>query len=147
MMPTMVESDAMSDEPDRRSLIRDAAVFQVKLIVDGFRDLVLVPTSFVAAIISLVNVRAGRPGPQFYRLLGLGKQSERWIDLFAAYRRWPGRDAEKNQDDERSIDDLVHRVENFIVDEYRKGELTAQARSRLDRAMAAFRERAQSRGK
>ena len=40
---------------DRWSLIRDVAVLQLKLIVDGLRDLVLVPASLVAGIISLVS--------------------------------------------------------------------------------------------
>ena len=34
-----------SDHPDRWTLLRDLAVLQVKLLVDGFRDLVLVPAS------------------------------------------------------------------------------------------------------
>ena len=63
--------------PDRWTLIRDLAVLQAKLIVDGFRDLLLVPASLVAGIWSLVSGDKDRPGPQFYQLISLGKQSER----------------------------------------------------------------------
>ncbi|MDX1516235.1 MAG: hypothetical protein R3288_05315 [Woeseiaceae bacterium] len=135
----MGDSEVANGAPDRWTLIRDAAVFQVKLIVDGFRDLVLVPTSFVAALISLFSGRDGKPGPHFYRLLGLGKQSERWIDLFAAYRHSPWSERPDRADEDRSIDDLVRRVESFVVDEYRRGGVTAQAKSRIDRALRAIR--------
>jgi hypothetical protein len=48
MEPTPPEH---SDYPDRWTLLRDLAVLQVKLLVDGFRDLVLVPASLIAGII------------------------------------------------------------------------------------------------
>ena len=38
-------------ELDRWTLIRDVAVLQVKLIVDGLRDFILVPISLVAGLI------------------------------------------------------------------------------------------------
>ena len=63
-------------EPNARAtLIRDVIVFQGKLIVDGLRDLVLVPASLVAGIISLASGSHSQPGTQFYRLLGVGKNS------------------------------------------------------------------------
>lgn len=123
------------------SLIRDAAVFQVKLVIDGFRDLVLIPASFVAALMSLFSSRDGRPGPQFYRLLGVGKRSERWIDLFAAYRHAPKEFVADMQDTESNIDDIVHRVESFVVDEYRRGGVTKQAKDRIDAALGALQRR------
>ncbi|MDX1518395.1 MAG: hypothetical protein R3288_16220 [Woeseiaceae bacterium] len=123
------------------TLIRDAAVFQLKLVIDGFRDLVLIPASFVAALMSLFSSRDGRPGPQFYRLLGVGKQSERWIDLFAAYRRAPQEFVGDVRDTESNIDDIVHRVESFVVDEYRRGGVTKQAKDRIDAALGALQRR------
>ena len=74
---------------DARTLIRDVAVFQFKLIVDGLRDLVLVPASLVVGLISLMSSKDGVPGSQFYHLLGLGKQSEHWINLFGALQNAP----------------------------------------------------------
>lgn len=123
------------------TLIRDAAVFQVKLLVDGFRDLVLIPASFVAALMSLWSSRDGRPGPQFYRLLGVGKRSEHWIDLFAAYHRAPEEFVGDIKDNDSNIDDIVHRVETFVVDEYRRGGVTKQAKERIDAALSALQRR------
>ncbi len=121
--------------PDRWTLVRDAAVLQVKLIVDGLRDLVLVPASLIAAIISLFGGENGRPGPQFYRLVGFGKRTERWIDLFAASRNSPEGLAEGEMANEHNIDDIVGRMESFVIDEYRKGGVTRQAKEHIDKAL------------
>lgn len=127
-----------SPGPDRWTLIRDAAVLQFKLVVDGMRDLILVPASLVAAILSLLSSNDGRPGPHFYRLLGVGKRSERWIDLFGAYRNSAEGIAEDAPNGDASIDDIVTRMETFVVDEYRRGGVTAQAKERIDRALSAM---------
>jgi hypothetical protein len=125
----------------RWTLIRDAAVFQVKLVVDGLRDVVLVPMSLIAAIISLVSGDGGKPGPQFYQLLKVGKRSERWIDLFAAHAHAPDDSVDHEQLEDLSIDDLVHRMESFVVDEYKRGGVTAQAKDRIDQALNAIQRR------
>jgi hypothetical protein len=124
--------------PDRWTLIRDAAVLQFKLVVDGFRDLLLVPASLIAALVSLMDSRDGKPGPQFYRLLALGKQSERAINLFGAFDNAPDGIKQEFDFGDMNIDDLVVKVESFVVDEYKKGGLTKQAKSRIDKAIDAM---------
>jgi hypothetical protein len=134
----------MPDEsryPDRWTLIRDVAVLQVKLIVDGLRDLILVPTSLIAGVASLLGGEGRHPGPQFYRLLGYGKQSEHWINLFGAYRHSPEDVVREQGFSDVNIDDIVGRVESFVVDEYRRGGVTAQAKARIDRALNAIQRR------
>lgn len=131
----------MQDESDtrqaRQTLIRDAAVFQVKLVVDGLRDLLLVPVSIVGAIISFIDSKNGEPGPQFYDVLAYGKRSEKWIDLFSALR-----DRETVElPDEGSLDDVVKRMETFVVDEYRRGGVTKQAKDRIDQALKTIKKR------
>ena len=123
---------------DRWTLLRDIAVLQVKLVVDGLRDLILVPASLVAGIVSLVSSADGRPGDQFYQLLGMGKQSERWINLFGALRNAPPDLQHFQELPEAGIDDLVGRLETFVVDEHRKGGITAQAKARLDKVIDAI---------
>ena len=71
---------------DRWTLARDIAVLQVKLIVDGLRDFILVPVSLVAGIISLFSGGRSRDN-EFYRLLRIGRRSEQWINLFGAADR------------------------------------------------------------
>ena len=124
--------------PDRWTLIRDIAVLQVKLIVDGFRDLILVPASLIAGILSLVSGDKDNPGPQFYQLIGLGKQSERWIDLFKAYENAPPEVREDHPFGDANMDELVDKFESFVVDEYQRGGVTKQAKDRIDQALNAI---------
>lgn len=124
--------------PDLWTLIRDAGVLQIKLVADGLRDLVLVPASIVAAIMSLASAHDGVAGPHFYRLLKLGKRSERWIDLFAAHRHMPDEAAAGDAPADTNIDDIVRRMESFVVEEYRRGGVTAQAKNRIDAALTAL---------
>lgn len=131
-------TEATGDHADRWTLIRDLFVFQAKLLVDGLRDLLLVPASLVAGIWSLVSGENGRPGPQFYKLVSLGKQSELWIDLFKAYENAPEEVRREHEFAVRNMDELVDRFESFVVDEYERGGVTAQAKERIDKALDAI---------
>lgn len=114
-------------------MIRDLVVFQFKLFVDGIRDLLLVPVSLVIGVISLLK-GGERPGTEFYDLLKFGRHTDHAINLFGAADR-----VHDPADDESvpDIDDLVSKVEDYVVDEYRRGGITAQAKERLDRALDA----------
>ena len=134
----------MHDEPHTRSarqtLIRDAAVFQVKLVVDGLRDVLLVPVSIVGAIMSLIDSKDGQPGPQFYDVLAYGKRTEKWIDLFGALR---DREAVELPE-EGSLDEVVNRMETYVIEEYRRGGITKQAKDRIDQALNTLHKRNKS---
>lgn len=126
---------------DNRTLIRDVAVLQAKLIVDGLRDLVLVPASLVAGLISLASGRDGRPGPLFYQLLSMGKQSEQWINLFGAMQNAPP-DLDLPQPfPDTDMDEIVGRIEAIVVDEEKRAGMTSQARARLERALRRLHDR------
>ena len=135
-----VERESGDGLPGRRQLIRDAAVFQVKLMADGFRDLLLVPLSIGAAIVALLK-GGKKPGTEFYELLRYGKRTENWINLFGAASQTSdaANDDEFRGDD---IDQLVARAESFVMDEYRHGGVTRQAKERLAKVLAAVRRRA-----
>ena len=70
------DSSSIEDNTvDRWTLARDVGVLQVKLIVDGLRDFILVPVSLVVGIYSLMQ--SGRQGDnEFYNLLRVGRRSE-----------------------------------------------------------------------
>ena len=121
----------------RGRIIRDVLVFQGKLVVDGFRDVVLLPVSLIAAIFSLIG-KGKAPSSEFYDLLRLAKRSERWINLFGAVeKRTAGSDDEAER--VRDLDALVSRVETFLVDEYNRGGVTAQAKARMHTALDSLR--------
>ena len=122
---------------ERWTLLRDLGVLQVKLIVDGLRDLILVPASLIAGIISIASGKDGRPGSQFYQLLAWGKESELWINLFGAVKNSPEAIAQPRPFGDHDIDDIVGRLETFVVDEAKRGGLTSQAKARLDKILDA----------
>ncbi len=123
---------------ERWTLMRDIAVLQAKLIVDGLRDLVLVPASIIAGIISLASGTDGRPGSQFYYLLGLGKQSERWINLFGALENAPPDLETLEPFPEADMDELVGKLETFVMNEDSRGAVTNQAKERLEKVLNAL---------
>jgi len=133
--PTQTSARNGSADSPRWTLLRDLAVLQVKLIVDGFRDLLLLPASIIAAIVSLSRSENGVPGPEFYKLLIAGKQSEQFINLFGAIRNAPAGIDVGDVRGGAEIDDIVSRVESFVVDEYKRGGVTAQAKTRIDEAL------------
>lgn len=67
----------------RSRLIRDLLVFQGKLLLDAFKDVLLGPLTLITALIGLVRPRP-RSRLLFYRVLEQGKAAERVIDLFGA---------------------------------------------------------------
>ena len=125
----------------RTTLARDIVVLQAKLIVDGLRDLVLVPASLIAGMISLLSFDNDKPGAEFYRLLHAGKQSEHWINLFGALRNAPPDLEEIKGFPDADMDDIVGRLETYMVEEHQRGGLTAQAKDRLDKALDTIKRR------
>ena len=123
---------------ERWTLIRDIGVLQVKLVVDGLRDIILVPASLVAGIISLATSTDGKPGTQFYRLLAWGKESEHWINLFGAVKNSPESIQQSASFGDRDIDDIVGRLETLVVDEVNRGGVTSQAKARLEKILDAM---------
>jgi len=127
----------VSPDAERREsrwrFLRDVAVFQAKLVLDGLRDAVMIPLSLAAAVIDLL-VPGGETSGLFYRLVALGRRTERWIDLFEAADRVEPR-AELR--DEGGVDEVFRKIEGFLGEQERKGGLTASARARVDRLLDA----------
>lgn len=131
------ESPQAAPEHDRSIVIRDMLVFQFKLVVDGVLDLVLLPVSLVVGLVSLIG-SGPKSGSEFYDLMRAGRKAERWINLFGRVERGrhPAADEEFAA---RDLDDLVSRVEAFVLDEYRNRGGTVQTRQRLDAALESLR--------
>jgi hypothetical protein len=126
-------SDSELDRGGSRwQFIRDVVVFQLKLVLDGLRDAMMIPVSIAAAVVDLLV-----PGPEqsglFYRIVALGRNSEAYIDLFEAADRVEPR-AETSGGD-AGVDELFRRVEGFLREQDRKGGLTSTARVRVDKLL------------
>jgi hypothetical protein len=121
----------------RWAMLRDLGVLQFKLLVDGLRDIVLVPASLIAGIASIATSKDGKLGLQFYHLLAWGKQTEVWINLFGAVRNAPEEIEPPQAFGNKDIDDIVGSIESFVVDEVKRGGVTTQAKERLDKILDA----------
>jgi hypothetical protein len=104
----------------RATLARDAAVLQLKLLVDGLRDALLIPLSLAAALFGLL-----RGGPdcdrELRRVVKLGRRSERWINLFG-HQKPLGRSHPAS-----SMDTIIEQVESTVLEQYRRGRKAADA--------------------
>ena len=137
------------DHRERRwRLVRDLAVFQGKLLVDGLKDLVLSPISFFAALAGLLFDRS-EPGRSFYAVLRWGHGFDRWVNLFGASQRAlpPAADPHAPPVTRPSagegLDAYVTRLERVLVEQYRRGGLTAKAKDAIDQAIDGLQTRGQ----
>ncbi len=103
----------------RLALLKRVLIFQLKLIADGLRDLVLAPLSLIAAVLGILRT-SGPPEEYFERLLITGRRTERWIDLFGQYGQTGARATR-----ERTFDDLIDGLEQ-AVKSHPKGNAAAQ---------------------
>jgi hypothetical protein len=72
-----------ANQPSGGVLIRDLLIFQLKLWMDGLKDIVLSPVSIVAAVMDLL-LGPGKNGPRLYGVLRLGERFDLWLNLFGA---------------------------------------------------------------
>lgn len=112
----------------RAALLREALVFQLKLVADGLRDAALIPVSLVAALIGLI--RGGDEADrEFRQVLALGIQTERWINLFGYHR--PSRETNPTG----SMDAMINRVEEVLREQYESGKTTREAKDAIENAL------------
>lgn len=110
----------------RFPVLRDVIVFQLKLLVDGLRDLLLSPVSILAAFVDLL-VPGDDGGKRFYGVVHFGRRTEQWINLFGM--------ADKHDPEAppAGIDVLLAELEGLVRDPARRDEARARAQALADR--------------
>ncbi len=135
---TTAPTDVPDRHRDRWRLLGDLLSFQGKLVVDGLKDLVLSPVSLIAVVIGMLTVPHD-PGRYFYRMMRIGRNFDRWVDLFGAdkTKKLTGPSAEAKWAGDRSgtLDALIDRFERAVVAQHEQGGLTEKARQAIDRAL------------
>jgi hypothetical protein len=117
---------------DRWKFLRDVVVFQLKLLLDNVRDLVLMPVSLVAALIDLI-IRGDREGARFYKVLRWGAHSEAVIGVYSAIEHHEMGDFKIGRN--YTVDGVIARLEGVLVREYEKGGTAASIKAAMDRAI------------
>jgi hypothetical protein len=70
----------------RAELAWAVIAFQLKLMADGMRDVLLSPLSIGAALLGIIE-GGEAPGRYFRRVIVFGRRTERWINLFGHHER------------------------------------------------------------
>jgi hypothetical protein len=109
-----------------RILLRDLAIFQLKLFLDGLKDVVLAPVSIVAAGLDLV-FPGQRQGHRFYAVMRMGERYDRWLSLFSAANRAAGGDDGLFGPERADPDSMLGRIESMLFDEMESKEAARAA--------------------
>jgi hypothetical protein len=126
LLPPRTKSDG------RWKFFRDVVVFQLKMLLDNLRDIVLMPVALGAAVIDLLY-RGEREGALFYRVLRWGWHSEKVIDVYSAIENDPSGDFEIGR--AYTVDGVIAHLENAVSREVEKGGTVASIKSAMDRAI------------
>ena len=105
----------------RVRLLIDVVVFQVKLAMDGVRDLVLIPVSMIAALLGLV-FGGDEPQRYFEQLLDLGRRSDRFINLFNQHK----------PTEETSSDSMLEPLKQHLIEKSSESPVTNRVSDAID---------------
>jgi hypothetical protein len=141
--PEQQSPEQRSPEPDpagdasvisqrRWQLIRDVLIFQAKMLIEGLRDLALVPLTLLATAFGLLF---GREQPEriFHDVLRAGHRFDTWLNLFAPAGKGKREAPEAlGSGEEPTIDQYFERIEQKLLEQHERGGLTRSARETVD---------------
>jgi hypothetical protein len=134
------EADGDLDLSARRwGLLRDVLNFQAKMLLEGIRDLLLVPVSLIAGLAGLLLL-GDRPERLFRGVLRLTHRFDVWLNLLGPMRR---RD---DSPPSGGIDRYFESIEKLIVDQHDRGGMTHTARNKIDGWLDRLQETTAGRG-
>lgn len=98
----------------REVTLRDFAVFQLKLLLDGTKDFFAFWLSIIAIVLDFVAGRGRRPR-LFYSVMGASERFDRWINLHSAIERLDESGAEDGLFGavEKGADSLINQIERL----------------------------------
>lgn len=74
------------NRPSRTTIVHDLLVFQVKLWLEGLKDVALVPLSIGAAVLDILFRNSTGQGA-LYMLMRAGDRFEQWVNLYGALEK------------------------------------------------------------
>ena len=109
--PPLTPSAPPPSGPGRGALVRHAVMLQLKLLLEGLKDILLGPVSLVALAVDLL-VRRSADGRLFYETLRRGQRFERFLNLYGALPEH--RDSATEQASGTTIDAFLKTAERQI---------------------------------
>lgn len=73
----------------RSVTLRDFFIFQLKLMLDGLKDVVVFNLSIAAVVLDFLSGRGRRPR-LFYSVMGMSERFDLWLNLHGATERMEG---------------------------------------------------------
>lgn len=106
----------------RSVTVRDFAIFQLKLFLDGFKDLVAFNLSIIAIILDFISGRGKRPR-LFYSVVRASERFDKWINLHSVLEVMDERDSEEGLfgGNDEGDDSLVAEIEKMVKKSGREG--------------------------
>jgi len=99
----------------RKVTLRDFAIFQLKLALDGIKDLVVFNVSIVAIVLDLISGRGERPR-LFYSVVRASERFDKWLNLHGVMERMDEGDTADGffGASEAGADSLVGQIEKLV---------------------------------
>ena len=123
----------------RWRIIKDLVSFQIKLTLEGLKDILLVPLSLAAAALGLLVSGPDR-GRHLRNVMRLGRGYDEWIQLYSALDRDPDAKRERDQGapapgQDTNLDAYLGRLQRALAKHSRQGRLPTRARVAIERAI------------
>jgi hypothetical protein len=99
---------------DRKVIIRDLAVFQIKLLLDGLKDIIISPLAIGAAAFDIL-APTSRRGERFYRVMHLGEKFDHWLNLFGASQAALQNEGGLFSASRAGADSLLGKLEEMVI--------------------------------
>jgi hypothetical protein len=99
----------------RRVTLRDFVIFQIKLALDGLKDLVVIQLSVLALIVDMLSGSGPRPR-YFYSVIRVAERFDAWLGLHGAIARLDAGEAEGGlfEASEAGADSLLGKLEQMV---------------------------------
>jgi hypothetical protein len=107
--------------PSRWQIARDVSMFQLKLFLDGLKDILLAPLSLIAALWGIIGMsRQSRRA--LYTVMRMGKGFDDWVDLYGR----AGPDKRLGEGGRAGkLDHYVDLAEKAVIDARARGRASA----------------------
>jgi hypothetical protein len=105
----------MSDPTRERYVVfRDLAIFQVKLFLEGLKDIVVSQVSIGAAALDLL-FPTGRRGQRFYAVMRAAERFDNWLSLYSASQAAADNEDGLFGESRAGSDSLLGKLEEIVV--------------------------------